>query len=91
MMKLSRKLTAFYCKFKVNIEFPKAEDNDLNIGHILFSRAGRELARICDPGHKTEFRDYIIDKWRSEGYKVEFEEAQEHNPFRGRESHGSLP
>jgi hypothetical protein len=61
-------LLAYYGRF-MKIEFP-AEKNDLDLGKVILSKAGQELARVCGSTPHPAFKDYVIERWRSLGYKV---------------------
>lgn len=60
-----------YFGIKVWIEFQKPENNELELGHVLLTQAGQQLARICGRQPRDAFVDYIKDKWKSLGYKTE--------------------
>jgi len=52
------------------LEFNNPSQNNLDIGKVMLSKAGQELASICGPKPRSEFRDYIVNKWNSSGFKV---------------------
>lgn len=56
---------------QVWVEFAKPSDNELQLGHVLLTKAGQQLAPICGAEHREGFVDYVRDKWRGLGYKVE--------------------
>lgn len=66
-----QKLTLFYYGSPVSITFPTAENNELDLGHVLLSQAGEELAPICGSTPLPEFKKYVLEKWASKGYVVE--------------------
>jgi Protein of unknown function (DUF2806) len=68
--KLPQRIIVSYQGYEISITFPKPEDNDMSIGHVLFSKAGEELASICAPAPVSGFLDYTIDKWKSEGLQI---------------------
>jgi hypothetical protein len=45
------------------IEFADEVGNQLNIGNVLFSQAGVELAGLCDPSPVEGFVDYLVGQW----------------------------
>ncbi|MCD8520709.1 MAG: DUF2806 domain-containing protein [Saccharospirillaceae bacterium] len=53
------------------IEFPKDKDNELNIGKVLLTRAGQELAPICGAKMNQNFYEYVIEKWFKSGLIVQ--------------------
>lgn len=58
------------------IELPKPNNNDFNVGKVMFSRAGQELAQICNSHSREGFEEYLKEKWRSLGYKTEHDPSQ---------------
>lgn len=53
---------AYYSK-PIEITFDKEKDNELDIGHVLLSKVGQELAPICGSKPIPEFFDFIIEDW----------------------------
>ena len=60
---LPQKITIAYYGRSIDIEFDKEKDNELDIGHVLLSKIGQELAPICDPKPIPGFFDFIIEDW----------------------------
>src|SRR5262249_43209010 len=54
---------------KVWIEFDK--DNELQLGQVLLTQAGQQLAPICGAEPRDGFVDYVKERWKSFGYKTE--------------------
>jgi Protein of unknown function (DUF2806) len=50
------------------IEFQQDENNELQIGHVLLTKIGQELAPICGATRFEEFIDYVLDQWQRMGY-----------------------
>ncbi len=46
------------------LEMPKDADNQLEIGQVLLTRIGQELAPICGSIPVKGFREYVMDKWK---------------------------
>jgi hypothetical protein len=61
---------------KVWIEFPKPSDNDFQLGRVVLTKAGQQLALICGAQPVANFVDYVREKWRDFGYKTEPEAEQ---------------
>lgn len=63
----------FISYFDINmwIEFQKPDNNELELGHVLLTQAGRQLAPICGSKPLDGFVDYVKEKWKSLGYKTE--------------------
>lgn len=57
----------FYYGTPINIKFNKQKDNDLNIGKVLLSKIGQELAPISGSNPIPEFLDYVLHKWTKMG------------------------
>jgi hypothetical protein len=45
---LPKTITAFYYNKPLELTLPKDVDNDLAVGRVLLTRAGYDLARVCD-------------------------------------------
>ena len=60
----------YYFGRQVILEFPKETGNNFQIGKVMLSQAGQELAVICGAKRNEEFFDYIIEKWQKAGIKV---------------------
>jgi len=74
---LPQKVVVFYYGEPISVEFQNPEKNDLNLGKVLLSKSGQELARICGSQPALGFKDYVIKKWREFGYKVEDPNAEQ--------------
>ena len=48
----------------IQIEFPNSEENNLNIGTVLLSKAGWQLGLICGSVPCPGFVEYAIERWR---------------------------
>lgn len=64
-LKLPKKFTVFYYGKPVELEMPKAEDNELELGHVLLTKVGQELAPICGSKPFDGFVDYVKDRWKA--------------------------
>jgi len=62
-------LTLYYDR-RFKVEFSRLENNDLSLGHVVLSKAGQELARICGSGPRAGFVEYVIAKWQQIGLHV---------------------
>jgi hypothetical protein len=60
----------FYFELPIYVEFPKPEHNEINIGKVILTKAGEQLAPICGASKIEGFADYLIQKWKDFGYKV---------------------
>lgn len=68
---LGQKGFVHYFGNKAWIEFQKPENNELQLGHVLLTQAGQQLAPICGAQPRDGFVDYVKEKWKSLGYKTE--------------------
>ena len=62
-------VVAYYDE-RIEIEFSRPDKNSLNVGSVLLSKAGQELASICESAPRPGFRDYAIERWQGAGLKV---------------------
>lgn len=53
------------------VEFAQPANNELNLGHVLLTKAGQQLATICGSAAREGFVEYVREKWRGFGYKTE--------------------
>jgi len=68
--KFPKFITVFYYGTPINIEFNQDEDNKLQIGKVLLSKAGQELAPICGSVKSDEFMEYVLNEWLKLGYAI---------------------
>jgi len=66
-LKFPKKITIYYYRTPLNIEFKKETDNDFGIGKVLLTKTGQQLAPICGSQSVENFRDYVVEKWKKEG------------------------
>jgi len=50
------------------LEFQKESENQLDIGKVMLTQIGQELAPICGASANQEFLEHIREKWKNEGY-----------------------
>ena len=60
---ISKNVTVFYYGRPATLSFPKETENELGVGHVLLTRAGQQLAPICEPKPVEGFFDYVKDRW----------------------------
>lgn len=68
--KLPKQTRLAYYGGLVELELPASENNYLNIGHVLLSKVGQELAPLCASTAVDGFLDYVVGKWRTENIRV---------------------
>ena len=54
---------SYYSKL-LFLEMPKDVDNQLEIGHVILTKIGQELAPISGSKPVDDFWDYVTDKWK---------------------------
>ncbi len=62
-----KNVRVFYYGIPINIEFKNKDRNELEIGHVLLSKTGQELAQICGPKPVPGFLDFVIQSWLKKG------------------------
>jgi len=62
--------TFHYHGMSVSLQFPKTDINNLELGHVLLTKAGQELAPISGSVGQPLFLEYMISKWIADGIKV---------------------
>ena len=62
-IELPKRFFLHYYKKPLMLEMPKDADNELNIGHVLLTKIGQELAPICGSSPVEGFWDYVRDRW----------------------------
>jgi hypothetical protein len=77
---LSQKVILTYYGTPVAVEFPKPDGNTLDFGHAILSKSGQELAPLCDSAPQPQFLDYVVEKWRKKGLKVEIRNVYQGAP-----------
>lgn len=76
---LSKYITVFYHGRPLQIKFPEIK-NDLDVGSVLLTRAGQELAPICGANRSEEHYSYVISKWSREGLVLTSPTSTEDSP-----------
>lgn len=66
--RLGKHTRLFYCGKPTKIGFSHDENNQLDLGHVLLTEAGKELALICTATRNQEFYDYVIKRWYQQGF-----------------------
>jgi hypothetical protein len=65
--KAPKYLHAIYYGRLTSIEFPN-DGFSFDMGHVLLTEAGKELATVCGAKGSQDFYDYIIEHWFRKGY-----------------------
>lgn len=64
-LKLPKNFFVFYYGQLLQLEMQKDADNELQLGHVLLTKVGQELAPICGSKPVEGFMDYVKDKWKA--------------------------
>lgn len=57
--------TVFYYGQPVELTLPKDSDNEIELGHVLLTRAGQQLAPVCGSKSVDGFFEYVKERWAS--------------------------
>lgn len=68
--KQQKKIKAYYYDIAMIIEFSKEDNNDFNVGKIMFTKTGKELAQIAGGNKQEGFIEYLLTKWKDLGFKA---------------------
>jgi hypothetical protein len=63
---LPKRIRVFYYGRRVEITFPNDAKNQLDVGHVLLTRAGGELAPVCGSKPIEGFFDFVYDRWAAQ-------------------------
>jgi len=61
---LPKTFNVAYCSQPLSLVMDKENDNELDIGKVLLTQVGSELATICHAKRVDGFVDYVKDKWK---------------------------
>lgn len=81
-LKLPKNVTVFYYGKPAALTFPKEADNELELGQVLLTRAGHELAPVCGSTPVDGFFDYVYDRWAGQSL-VPKKETEQGTPTDG--------
>ena len=61
-LKLPQTITVGYYREPFTIEFPSKENNSLDLGKVLLTQVGQQLAPVCGSTPSDEFKQYVLEK-----------------------------
>lgn len=61
---LPKKYIALYYDRALSLEMPQDADNELQLGKVLLTRIGQELAPICGSKPVDGFLEYVKEQWK---------------------------
>lgn len=67
-LKIPMSLNVLYYGKVLKLTFPQEADNELEVGQVLLTKAGQELALVCGSSPVEGFFDYVYDKWANQSY-----------------------
>jgi len=70
-LKLPKRLGVMYYGVPVVLELPKDSDNSLDVGKVLLTKIGKELAPISGSKPVEGFFDFVFEKLKSQGYIID--------------------
>ena len=62
-LRLPKSATVLYYGQPITLAFPNDVDNELEIGNVLLTRAGQQLAKVCESKPVDGFFQYVKEKW----------------------------
>jgi hypothetical protein len=62
-----KRMTMHYYEQPVIVEFSKDKDNEIDIGKVLLTKTGQQLAPICGSKPVDGFMEYMLDYWNKRG------------------------
>ena len=81
-MGLPKLCKVFYYGAPVQLALPKDTNNEIDIGHVLLTKAGQELAAICDPSPVDKFFTFVYERWAASSIVRKEEAEQPPNPHK---------
>ncbi|MEK7771921.1 MAG: hypothetical protein AAB703_03610 [Pseudomonadota bacterium] len=57
----------FYCGKPTKVGFAHDENNYLDLGHVLLTERGKELASTYKASRNQQFYEYVINRWFQQG------------------------
>lgn len=54
----------------IKIISPNESNDSFPFGSVLLSKAGEQLATICDSTPENEIKEYTVEQWKSNGYII---------------------
>jgi hypothetical protein len=77
---LQNNFPVYYYGRCVQLSLPDAPNNFLDVGKVLFSLAGSQLANICGVTPVEGFFDYVCEKWKKAGHLPEISSIRRPSP-----------
>ncbi len=73
---LPKNVGVFYYGTVVKLDFPNENDNEIELGHVLLTQAGQQLAPVCGSHAIPDFLKFVTDRWTAAGLMPSAETEQ---------------
>jgi hypothetical protein len=70
LQQLQQNITLLYFEIPIQFNFKSPEKNKLQIGKVMFTKSGQELASICGARPDFEFLKYMVKKYKEKGVEI---------------------
>ena len=77
---LPKQIGIFYYGTAVQLTLAKDVDNSLDIGHVMLTNAGQQLAPICGSQPIPEYLEYVRKRWVDQKLIADDATEQTHAP-----------
>ena len=67
LLKIPKRATVSYHEKPVQLTFPNDAENTLDVGKVLLTHAGQELATLCGAKPVEGFFEFVCERWRGQG------------------------
>ncbi len=68
VQRMTRYTQVTYFDKNIGLVLPKETDNEIELGHVLFTKVGQDLATICGAKPVDGYYEYVHDHWKKLGY-----------------------
>lgn len=70
LQNLPQNITLLYFGIPVSFKLKAESNNNFEIGHVMLTKTGQQLAPICDPQIDIEFLNYLTEHYKKNGIEV---------------------
>jgi hypothetical protein len=70
LQKLPKNITLFYSKIPIIFKLKEEADNTFEIGHVMLTKSGQQLAPICGATIDIKFVDYLLEFYSKKQIEV---------------------
>jgi hypothetical protein len=70
MLQMPKGIGVMYYGTRITLEFQNEQNNGLEVGPVVLTQVGQELAPICGASSVPGFLDYVVKEWQKKGYIV---------------------